>query len=171
MHKPSAKIKSLTKLGRYSVVVLAASLLLGSATPLSAADGPSPSEQAQAKIDTRQGLFKVVGSYFGPIVGMARGQIPFDGELVQKNAGRIGQLAAMIPDVFAADTREFDLATEALPKIWSAPEDFAEKSQVLVEMATELSLAAAEGQGPAMAAFRKTGGACKGCHDDFRQQK
>ncbi|MBT5333502.1 MAG: cytochrome c, partial [Gammaproteobacteria bacterium] len=38
----------------------------------------SAEERAQTAIDTRQGLLKVVASYFGPIVGMARGQIPFD---------------------------------------------------------------------------------------------
>jgi cytochrome c556 len=48
----------------------------------------SAEERAQTAIDTRQGLLKVVVSYFGPIVGMARGQIPFDAAVIETNAGK-----------------------------------------------------------------------------------
>ena len=33
-------------------------------------------ERTQKTIDARQGLLKVVAQYFGPIVGMAKDQIP-----------------------------------------------------------------------------------------------
>ena len=55
----------------------------------------SAEERAQTGIDTRQGLLKVVASYFSPIVGMARGQIPFDAAVVEKNAGKIAQLCLL----------------------------------------------------------------------------
>ena len=35
-------------------------------------------ERTQKTIEARQGLLKVVAQYFGPIVGMAKGQIPYD---------------------------------------------------------------------------------------------
>ena len=41
-------------------------------------------EQAQEAIDTRQGLLKMVRLYFGPIVGMARQQIPFDAAVIER---------------------------------------------------------------------------------------
>ena len=65
----------------------------------------SAEERAQKAIDARQGLLKVMASYFGPIVGMAKGQIPFDAAVVEYNAGKMAQLAPMIEDLFATDTR------------------------------------------------------------------
>ena len=70
-------------------------------------------ERAQATIDARQGLLKVVAQYFGPIVGMAKDQIPYDAALIEKNAGKVAQLAPMIPDMFAMDTSASGLPTEA----------------------------------------------------------
>ena len=49
----------------------------------------SEDERAQAAADTRQGLLKVVVSYFGPILGMARQQLPYDGDVVKNNAEKI----------------------------------------------------------------------------------
>ena len=74
--------------------------------PLTASWAEISEEQAEAAIKTRQGLLKVVGYYFGPLVGMARGQLEFDGELASNNAEKISQLVQMIPDVFKLDTRE-----------------------------------------------------------------
>ena len=50
-------------------------------------------ERTQKTIEARQGLLKVVAQYFGPIVGMAKGQIPFDAALIEKNAGKVAELA------------------------------------------------------------------------------
>ena len=45
-------------------------------------------ERTQKTIDARQGLLKVVAQYFGPIVGMAKGQIPYDAALIEKTQAR-----------------------------------------------------------------------------------
>lgn len=131
--------------------------------------GASADERAQASIDTRQGLFKVVVSYFGPIVGMAREQIPYDAEVVKNNAAKIATLLPMAPDLFRHDTSAFDIDTEALEGIWDDLEDFNAKATTATEKAQALS-AAAEDQGAAMKAFGELGASCKGCHDQYRQQ-
>ncbi len=151
------------KIGVLASFVLACTLSL-----TATAEGPTPAEQAQAAADTRQGMFKIVVRYFGPIVGMARGQIPFDAEVVEYNANKINQLAQMSPDLFKQDTSGFELDTEALPGIWTNPEDFSAKANALIETSAALAAAASEGKGPAMKAFGKVGGACKGCHDEYR---
>ena len=66
-------------------------------------------ERAQISIDTRQGLLKVVGYYIGPMVGMARGQLEYDADLVSKNAEKMAQLTAMIPDLFKMNTSQSGL--------------------------------------------------------------
>ena len=56
-------------------------------------------ERTEKAIEARQGLLLVMAQYFGPIVGMAKGQIPFDAAVIESNAGKIATLAPMLPDV------------------------------------------------------------------------
>ncbi len=163
-------MRYLTNLQPLKLTVVASLVLTATLSVSAIAEGPTPAEQAQATADTRQGLFKIIGRYFGPIVGMARGQIPYDAAVVEYNASKINQLASMSTDLFSKDTSEFDLETGALPGIWKNQDDFNAKAAALVETSAALAAAASEGKGPAMKAFGKVGGACKGCHDDYRQQ-
>ena len=149
-------------------LVCGSALLLSIASASWAADAD---ERAQAAVDTRQGLLKVVVSYFGPIVAMARQQIPYDGDLVKTNAEKIAQLAPMIPDVFRADTRAYDLETESLDEIWENYDDFSAKADVVAQRAGALAAATADGQAAAIKAFGAVGAACKSCHDSYREQK
>ena len=153
---------------KLSLLALTAAL---STTIIGPAAFAADDERAQAVTETRQGLLKVMGYYLGPIVGMARQQIPYDADMVQANAEKIAALAPMIPDVFRTDTRENDVETEALDGIWENAEDFAAKAATTGERATALAAAAQLDQGSAMKAFGALGGSCKSCHDDYRQQQ
>jgi cytochrome c556 len=127
-------------------------------------------ERAQKAVETRQGLLKVVGHYFGPIVGMARGQVPFDADLVSANANKIAQLSPMIPDVFAFDTRSSGVASDGLDGIWEDMADFDSKATTAKERALALAAAASEGQGAFLKAVGGMGSACKGCHEEYRKK-
>jgi len=150
-----------------SLLAFAAVLLLSLSTTTFAA---SADERAAAAAETRQGLLKVVGSYFGPIYAMVREQIPYDGELVKANAEKIAMLLPMIPDVFRANTSAYDLDTESLDEIWDNIDDFNAKASASAEKAAALAAAADQGQGAAMKAFGEMGGSCKACHDNYRLQ-
>ena len=128
-------------------------------------------ERAQISIDTRQGLLKVVGYYIGPMVGMARGQLDYDADLVSKNAEKMAQLTAMIPDLFKMNTSQSGLESDSLATIWENTEDFNEKAIAVSERANALAKAAKQGKGEFMKAFEATGAACKSCHDDYRQKQ
>lgn len=153
---------------RTIMTALLISLSLSASSAWSATD--EEVERAQAVADTRQGLLKVVVSYFGPIVGMAREQIPYDAEVVKNNAEKIATLLPMIHDVFRRDTSSFDLDTEALDDIWGDFDDFSAKATTATQRAQALAAAASENQGAAMKAFGALGGSCKACHDNYRQQ-
>jgi cytochrome c556 len=127
-------------------------------------------ERTQKAIDARQGLLKVVAQYFGPIVGMARGQIPYDPALIEKNAGKVAQLAPMIPDLFAMDTSASGLTSDAKAGIWADYADFSAKAATTTERANALVAATAEGQGATMKAFGALGASCKNCHESYRQK-
>lgn len=153
------------------LVVLSALAILASGvlSTVSAQDAPTPEQQAAGAVDTRKAVFKLLRFNLIPLVGMAQGA-PFDAAVAEQNGRRIAALAPMIPDLFTAnDTREFDVETTALDKIWDNQPDFAAKAQALVENATAFADAAATGErGATLGAFRALGGSCGNCHDNYR---
>ena len=103
---------------------------------------------ARKTIDARQGLLKVVAQYFGPIVGIAKGQIPYDAALIEKNAGKVAQLAPMILDMFAMDTSASGfLNGSRKADIWADYDDFSAKAATTAERAEALVAATVEGRG------------------------
>lgn len=153
------------------LVMLSAVVILvsGAMFTVSAQDGPTPEQAAAAAADTRQALFKLFVFNLGPIAAMAQGA-PFDAEVAERNARRIAAMAPMIPEVLAADTRGFDLETEALDLIWDNQDDIAAKTQALIDNATAFADAAATGDmGATLGAFRAFGGSCGNCHDTYRE--
>lgn len=127
-------------------------------------------ERTQKTIEARQGLLMVVAQYFGPIVGMAKGQIPYDPELIEKNAGKVAELAPMITDLFARDTSDSGIISGAKAEIWTDYADFSAKAATTAERAQALAAATASGQGAAMKAFGALGASCKSCHDSYREK-
>ena len=122
-------------------------------------------------VESRQGIFEVIRMYFGPVYGMVRGQIPFDGAVVTHNANKIADLAHMIPDGFRMNTAGADVETESIDTIWDNMDDFNAKAATLAERATALAAAGGQDLNATRQAFQGLGGACKACHDDYRQQE
>ncbi|MCB1670393.1 MAG: cytochrome c [Gammaproteobacteria bacterium] len=148
------------------LITLGSSFLLVS----SAQDGPTPEQQAQQAMETRQSVFRLFRYNLGTISGMARGTVEFDAAIAERNARRIAAMAPMIPELFQAmDTREFDLDTEALPVIWEQFDLFQERAQALVDGANEFADIAAGGDRmETLGAIRAFGANCGNCHETFR---
>ncbi|MBD3647221.1 MAG: cytochrome c, partial [Pseudomonadales bacterium] len=85
------------------------------------------------------------------------------------HADAIADLAEVVPHCFPEGSGEGK--TEALPVIWEEPEAFKQTMDDFVSAARGISEAAATGEmseiGPAI---DKLGQACKGCHDDYREE-
>lgn len=151
----------------FVAVLTAAALLAVLARPAGAA--PSPEDRAAYAVESRQSVLHLMGFYIGPLAGMARDQLPVDLGVIANNAGRIAELAPMVPETFANDTRAFTLETEALPVIWEKPEAFAAKASDLEEKARALAAMASAGTEDGIkGAIGAMGQACGSCHDDFR---
>jgi cytochrome c556 len=155
-----------------SLISLALAAALSVAVAHAAAPGtpPSPEDVAKGQIETRQGLFKVIGATWGPVGGMLRGNAEFNAAVVAKAAERLSHLAPIIPDLFVADTRKFtQFKTSALDGIWNSQADFKSKADDLAKAATELAAAAATGdKANTLKAAGAIGKACGGCHDSYR---
>lgn len=158
-------------MNRRSLMLLA---VLGSATILSVAvaqRGPqTPQEQAEQATKTRQGLFDVQGFAFGPVAAMLK-EAPFDAAVVQKAAARLQVTSGMISEVFQLDTRKFQVTTKAKETIWSDKAGFDKKATDLQTATADLAAAAAKGDKAAtLKAAGAVGGACKSCHEDYREK-
>ena len=131
---------------------------------------PTPEQQAEKAVKTRQGLFELQGFTFGPVGAMLKGA-PLDATLVQKEAARLRVEAGLIPEVFQLDTREFQVTNKAREAIWTNKPAFDKKADDLQAAAAALEAAAQKGERSAILdAASKVGGACKSCHEDFREK-
>ncbi len=128
-------------------------------------------EEADEKaVAYRQAVLHVIGANLRPMVFMARGATEYDAEEVTLRATRIHQMSQMVPEAFARDTSGAEgLETKALDKIWSNQDDFASKISALQEASLALSEAPA-GLAGFKAAFSELGGACKSCHDNYKEE-
>jgi cytochrome c556 len=133
---------------------------------------PTPDQQAEQAVLTRQGLLKVMGFYMAPLGGMLKNKVPFDAATAGKSAAHIEQLGDMIPDVFTPDTRKAtNVKTKAQDGIWTNQADFKSKADDLVKAATALADAAKSGdKGTTLKAAGAVGKACGACHDNYRNK-
>lgn len=151
-------------------------LIIATAMAMSIASGSVFAKEAQSEkqandaLEFRQSVFKLVKSNVGALGGMARGKIPFDAAVVEKNATRLTQLSKMVPDYFALNTSKFSLETEALPKIWANMDDFTSKANNF-HMASKALLEAAKTgeEGTSKKAIGDLFKTCKSCHDEYKQ--
>lgn len=149
---------------KYSLLLSALALIGISTTVANAA------EADEKAVEYRQAVLRVMGVNLGPMVMMMRGARPYDAQEVTLRATRIHQMSQMVEEAFDRDTSSAEgLQTEALDKIWDNGEDFAMKIAALGEASLALSKAPAD-EGSFKAAFSKLGQACKGCHDNYKQE-
>jgi cytochrome c556 len=130
---------------------------------------PAAATEVPPIIKERQDNFEGIGDAFKALRGELEKDAP-DFTLIVANATDINTRAQKIADHFPAGTSTADgFDTEALPAIWEKPEEFKAAAQKLVDESAKLASLAGDGDKAAVGAQAKAmGGACKGCHDQFR---
>ena len=128
---------------------------------------------AQAKPDVlvkqRQAAMTLIGKYFGPMGGMAQGKVPYNAEVVARNAGFLEALSKMPWDGFHENTK--DLKSRALPAVFSDAAKFKEASDRFNGEVAKLVTTVGGGDEAAIKAqLGAVGKACGACHNDFREK-
>lgn len=147
--------------------ILAAAIAVGVAAPAIAAD---PIEGA---IKARQGYFQLVLSNFGPLVGMAKGQVEYDAEKAATYAANLDALTSMknghlwLP---GSDNGAMAGKTRALPAIWADGSDIGAKSKAFADAVDALVAAAPTGLDALQPAVGATGATCGACHKAYRAE-
>lgn len=150
------------------VIIAACTLLI---TTSAVAETAQSEKQAERATKYRQAVFSLLGSNMGTLGAMAKGKIPVDAKIVEKNATRINQLSLMIADYSKLDTSGFKVKTEALDKIWQDDKQYADKVNDLTLASAALQKAALSGDEKAIKkAIGGVGKTCGGCHDVFKAE-
>jgi cytochrome c556 len=154
------------------VVTAAVAGLLAACSGEAPTDGASEVSAKPAEIAERQKNFKAIADAFKAVRGELELDTP-DFAVIAAQAGEINTLAQQIEGLFPAGTSMADgHDTEALPAIWEKPEEFSAAATKLVDESASLMTLAAGGDKAAVGAQAMAmGGACKGCHDNFRLDK
>ena len=134
----------------------------------------SGSAAAQVKpedvIKYRQSVYKIVGWNFAPMAAMVKGEKPYDKEAFARHAMIVSQMSPLAMEGFAAGSDK-GADTKAKPEIWTKSADFKEKMDKMVNETKKLAAVANAGSFDEIKKqFGTTGGACKACHDDYKNK-
>lgn len=143
-----------------SLVVLACSSLL--AAGVANAQFQKPEEA----IEYRQAAKLLLGSHFGRMAPVARGQVDFNAEAIKNNVEIVKMLAALPWAGFGPGTE----GGNAKAEVWSNAKGFEEERTNFMAAIDGLSEAANTGEVEKFkAAFGKAGQSCRACHDAYRK--
>ena len=118
-------------------------------------------------IKYRKAALTVMAAHFGRVAGMAAGRIPFDAKMAADNAAIAEEMSKLPWAGFGEGTDKGD--TKAKAEIWSDNAKFKAAAEKMQGEMTKLAVAAKSGNLDAIkTAAGATGGACKNCHDSFR---
>jgi len=126
--------------------------------------------QAEAMVKQRQAAMTLQAKYLGPLGAMAQGKIPFNADLVARNAAYLNVLDKMAWDGFDAGTK--GVKSRALPAIWDNAAGFKEDQEKFQSAVSDLVAASKTGdEGKIKAAIGAVGKTCGTCHDNFREKR
>ena len=150
---------------KLKLVAAGLALALGSALTLNAVAQGKP----ETLVKQREAAMILFGKYWGPLGGMAAGKVPFNANVVARNAGYLEVLSKMPWDGFDASTK--GVKSHALPAVWNDAAGFkAAQDKLETEMA-KLAAAAKGGDEAAIKAQLKAASTtCGGCHKKFREK-
>jgi len=121
-------------------------------------------------VKQRQAAMTLQGKYFGPLAGMAQGKLPYDANIVQRNAGYLDVLDKMPWDGFDPSTK--NVKSAALPAIWNEPAKFKEAQERLQsEVSRLVSVSKGGDEGAVKVQIGAVGKACGNCHENFREKQ
>jgi cytochrome c556 len=148
-------------------IITACAIIL--ATNSAIANTAQSEKHANKATDLRQSVFSLLGANMGQLGAMAKGKIPVDAKIVEKNATRINQISYMIDDFTKTDTTAYKVDTAALAKVWSERTAFENKINNLTLASAKLVKVSTSGDESAIkAAIGGMGKTCGSCHDDFK---
>lgn len=146
------------KISTLALAALAVSLSLPAAAQFAKKDDA---------IDYRQSALSVMGTHFGRLGAMAKGDVAFDAKAAQENADIVVFMSKRPWAGFGPGTE----GGKAKGEVWTENAKFKDLAGKMQAEAVKLAAAARQGDVASLkAAFGATAGSCKTCHDSFRNR-
>jgi cytochrome c556 len=124
-------------------------------------------QNAEKAIDYRQSVYAIMGTHFGRIGAVVKGEAPYNKDEVAKNAAIVAIMSTLPWQAFGPGTE----GGKAQAAIWSDNAKFKAASEKMQLAVADLNKAAQSGD---LENIKKTFGAagasCKNCHDDFKKK-
>jgi cytochrome c556 len=118
-------------------------------------------------IKYRQSAFSVMGTHFGRIGAVVRGDVPFNAAQVTANAEIVAMMSKLPYTAFAPGTETGN--TKAKAEIWKEKDKFDKGAADMQDAVGKLLVAARGGNlDDVKKAFGAAGQTCKACHDEYR---
>ena len=118
----------------------------------------------------RQNLMKGIGQSIGALGAIAKGEKPYDAEVVRTALSTVNTNIKAFPDQFPEGS-ESGMETEAKPEIWGNKEDFQAKAQKLESVSASLLDDMPADQQGVQQAVQTLGPVCSACHESYRVKK
>ena len=150
-------------------------LVLGFGTFTAVSDTATSDEAVpfEFQIKARQAVMTIYAFNLTALGMMAKGDIPYDAELATNSSNNLlatvnMKNGGMWPVGSDASADGLAGVTAAKPEVWSNYPEVAKHHEELAEAIAEMAAVAGNGLDAVRGAMSGIGGACKGCHDDFR---
>ena len=129
--------------------------------------GASAQPSSNFLIATRKGAMNLQAKYFGPLLAMARGAVPYDARVVQRNADYLLVISQLPWEDFQPQTLGLP-NTRAKEAVAKDPEKFKQLADTLQSDEQKMAAAARAGdQAAVKSALQAMGRTCNSCHEDF----
>lgn len=145
---------------KFTTKALTAGLILFAGVAFAEGEATDPT------VIARQEVMETIGKNVKVLGDMAGDKAAFDAAAAEAAKAAIIAASADISAKF--EPQATDPASEAKPEIWTNWDDFVTKATALNTAATAMDVASLDG---IKAGMGGVGGACKGCHTDYRVMK
>lgn len=127
----------------------------------------------ESAIDARQGEMQLRSFNAGPLFAMAKGDMAYDAEMAAKLANNLKILLSLDNGrawMQGTSTEDYPDKTRALPAVWKSDSEIGDRGKAYVDAVNALAASAGEGLDALTTGVKDLGRACKGCHDDYREE-
>ncbi|CUS48659.1 MAG: cytochrome c' [Idiomarinaceae bacterium HL-53] len=129
----------------------------------------NPFTEENEAVEYRQQALALIRDNFGIMAAMVRNEMPYDAAMFEARAEALSHLSYIPWDGFTGVGANVTTNSDALPAIWEDWDDFAEKSQALIDASQNLAEAAQSGDmSEIRPAFMATARTCQQCHEGYR---
>ena len=142
-------------------LTLAAMAALATALPAAA-----QFQKPEDAVKYRKAAFTVMGTHFGRLGAMVQERVPFDAAAATANAIIVADMSKLPYAGFVEGTAGTEKGSPK-PNVWTERAKFDEAARKMQTEVAKLS-AASKSLDSLKVAFGAAAGACKACHDDFR---